>query len=839
MNYRTAASRPICFHCGLFVPDDSPFTIKLDQAIHPACCAGCQAVAQTIIDNGLGDYYRHRNVEAGKVEPLPDDVLQQICLYDSPDIQRSFVHQESEHIREAALILEGITCAACVWLNEQHLTRQSGVLSVDINYATHRARIRWNNQVTQLSHILQAITDIGYRAHPFDAERQDQLAQKERKSALARLWVAGLSMMQVMMYAVPVYLADGDMTADIEQLMRWASLVLTIPTVIYSAVPFYRGTINDLKARRVGMDVPVTLGILIAFLASCWALWQGSGEVYFDSVSMFVFLLLGGRFLESMARRKAGAAVDTLVRLIPAFAHHLPHYPANREQQEIVVASLTPGTVLLVKPGETIPADGRVLEGESGVDESLMSGESRPIQKAIGDVVIGGATNIGSPLIMAVERVGQNSTLASIVRLLDRAMSQKPQLAQLADRISARFVAALLLVAAVTYACWWWVDPSRALSITISVLVISCPCALSLATPAALAAATGTLSKLGLLVTRGHALETLAQTTHFAFDKTGTLTFGKMRLRTLTAFLDTDRDHAHALAAALESGSEHPIARALCDEAPPSILHATQITAQTGHGISGQIDGQTYRLGRLDYVAAIAGPLPPSYPPTADDSTPVYLGTPTRWLACFELGDVIRPDAEPLIRRLHALGKQCLLLSGDAPGPVQALADRLGLEQAIGGLTPQGKLDAITDIQRRGATVTMIGDGVNDAPVLGAAQLSIALGGGTDVARASADMVLINDQLHAIDQALGVATRCQRIIRQNLWWALCYNLIALPAAMAGLVTPWLASIGMALSSLLVIGNALRLLKPPIKCNPQPEDANLRHIATDFTKQSDS
>ncbi|MBB5020392.1 Cu2+-exporting ATPase [Chitinivorax tropicus] len=810
MNYRTATSEPACFHCGLPVPEGSRFSIQLDQSAHPACCAGCQAVAQTIIDNGLGDYYRHRNIEAGKVEPLPDEVLQQIKLYDSPDIQRSFVHTESAHIREAALILEGITCAACVWLNETHLTRQPGVLSVDINYATHRARIRWDDRQTRLSHILQAITDIGYRAHPFDAERQERLAQKERKSALARLWIAGLSMMQVMMYAVPAYLANGDMTTNDEQLLRWASLALTIPTVIYSAIPFYRGTLNDLRARRVGMDVPVTLGVLIAFFASCWALWQGHGEVYFDSVSMFVFLLLGGRYLEFLARRKAGAAVDSLVKLIPAFAHALPDYPNNRQPQETVVANLTPGTILLVKPGETIPADGTILEGESGIDESLMSGESRAIAKQVGDHVVGGATNINSPLILRVDRVGQDSTLAAIVRLLDRAMSQKPRLAMLADRISAWFVAALLVVAAATYLAWHWIDPSRALWITIAVLVISCPCALSLATPAALAAATGALSRLGLLVTRGHALETLANATHFVFDKTGTLTFGRMKLRLIQPLASIDPPTLHQLAAALEQQSEHPIARALC-EGIDDLPVVTDTLAETGQGIQGHIAGTPYRIGRAHYVAELVGhPLALSDAEQAD-STPVYLGRAGQWLARFELGDAVRPDADQLIRSLTSQGKQCILLSGDAIQPVTELARQLGIPEAQGALTPQGKLDALSHLQQQGGVVAMIGDGVNDAPVLGAAQISIALGSGTDVARASADMILINDQLAALHQAIDIAKRCKQIVRQNLWWSLLYNLVALPAAMTGLITPWIASLGMAGSSLLVVSNALRLL----------------------------
>ncbi|MBP7581898.1 MAG: heavy metal translocating P-type ATPase, partial [Vogesella sp.] len=485
---------PTCFHCSLPIPAGQAFPIRYRERTEQACCAGCQAVAQTIIDSGLADYYEHRTAEQRQAEPVPAELLQQMQLYDNEALQHSFVHVEDEHIREASLMLEGITCAACVWLNEHHVRKLPGVLSVDINYATHRARVRWDVRQLKLSQILEAISAIGYRAHPYDASRQEALHQKERKTALNRLWVAGLSMMQVMMYAYPVYMApDGEIESQWLWMLHWSSFVLTLPVVLYSAIPFYRGTWRDLKRGRVGMDTPVTIGILTAFLASLWALLNKVEHgVYFDSVSMFIFLLLGGRYLESMARRKTGEATEKLVKLIPAFAHAVPGWPQDQTQQEVAVSQLAVGDVVLVKPGETIPCDGDILEGHSSVDEALLTGESTPISKQAGDSVIAGSVNQASPLLLRLSRTGSDTRLAGIVRLMDQALAEKPRLAELADRYAVWFVTVLLLAAAATYIGWSLAgSQEHALWVTVAVLVGSCPCALSLATPAALTAATG------------------------------------------------------------------------------------------------------------------------------------------------------------------------------------------------------------------------------------------------------------------------------------------------------------------------------------------------------------
>ena len=805
-----------CFHCGLPVPPGVDFPIRDRDTTHPACCAGCQAVAQTILDSGLGEYYTHRTAEARQADPLPDELLERLRLYDSPALQASFVRSEDGDIREAALILEGITCAACIWLNEHHLQRLPGVLSVDINYTSHRARVRWDNQRIALSRILQAIGDIGYHAHPYDADRQEKLAQQERKQAINRLWVAGLSMMQVMMYAVPIYLAPaGEIDPQWLWLLHWSSLILTLPVVLYSALPFYRATWRDLKTRRVGMDTPVTIGILTAFFASLWALLNHIDHgIYFDSVSMFVFLLLGGRYLEGIARRKAGAAAESLVKLVPAFCHRLPDWPDARTE-EAVVATLAAGDVLRVNAGETVPADGDILAGQSAVNEALLTGESRPLPRVPGDTVIAGSINLDSPLTVRVTHTGPNTRLAGVVRLLDQALADKPRLAVLADRFAGWFVALLLLTAAASYLGWWWIDPERALWIMVAVLVISCPCALSLATPAALTAATGHLASIGLLTTRGHALETLAKVTDAVFDKTGTLTHGDMRLLATLSLDATAPAQAQALAAALEQHAHHPIARAFAAEVPidtPALPAIDAVGYLAGHGLHASIDGQAWRLGKPDYVAELAGTLPAALAGWHDEATVVALGHAGGWVAAFALGDALRPQARALIDALRAHGVRSHILSGDAPSTVAAVAAQLGVDSAQGGLLPEDKLAQVAAWQAEGRRVLMLGDGVNDAPVLARADVSVAMGGGADVARMSGDMVLVNDQLTRIDQAIVLARRTLQIIRQNLWWAVAYNLIALPLAISGHITPWLASLGMASSSLLVVSNALRLVK---------------------------
>ncbi|MDQ1315647.1 MAG: P-type Cu2+ transporter [Pseudomonadota bacterium] len=790
-----------CFHCGLPVPDGAQYPVQFEGETRPACCRGCQAVAQTIIDSGQGAYYTHRTALPATAREAEAE-LAQLGLYDLPEIQESFVRTETENIREAALILENIVCAACVWLNERHISALPGVLSVEINYATRRARVRWDNSRIHLSAILKAVSDIGYIAHPFDPGRSDDIHKRERNTAIKRLAIAGLGMMQVMMYALPSYTAT-DMTDEIRVLMSWASLILTIPVVMYSAWPFFIGAWRDLKRRMLGMDVPVALGVGAAFVASVYSTFSGHGEVYYDSVTMFVFLLLTGRFLEMNARRRAGAAVEELVKLIPAAATRLPNWPA-RDEEQAPVARLVVGDHVLVRPGETLPADGVVVEGDSAVSEAMLTGESLPVSKTVNAKVVGGSLNQASPLVVRVEKLGADTRLASIVRLLDRAQSEKPLIGQLADRAAAWFVGLLLVITIFVGLAWYLIDPSRMLWIVVSILVVTCPCALGLATPAALTTGTGRLTRLGLLTTRGHALETLAHATDLVFDKTGTLTLGRLSVRRVVPLGGHSAEEASALAAALEAGSEHPIARAI-REAGHSSLSASDIRNTPGRGVEGTIAGRAYRLGTPRFAAA--GETPPA---SDDGASWVALSDDSGPIAWFALADSLRPDAAVALAALRRQGLRLHLLSGDAEPAVKAVAQQLGIADWHAGALPEDKLAYVKALQDQGRIVAMVGDGINDAPVLAGAQVSIAMSEGADVAQAAADMVMLGCRLAALAEGVALARKTQKIIRQNLGWALGYNLIAIPAAALGYVTPWLAGIGMSASSLLVVLNALRL-----------------------------
>ncbi|RKT50362.1 Cu2+-exporting ATPase [Azonexus fungiphilus] len=806
-------SQASCYHCGLPIPDDVDLPVSINGETRAMCCYGCQAVAQSIVDNGLEDYYRSRDALPESPREAMPAILEQLALFDHADFQKSFVKELGEGEREASLLLEGITCAACIWLNEQHIGKLPGVTAVDINYASRRARVRWDDARIKLSDILRAVAAIGYRAYPYDAAKNEEISRNERRGAMWRLWVAGFGMMQVMMYAYPVYIANGDMTADIESLMRWASLVLTLPVVFYSSAPFFRNAWRDLKLGRVGMDVPVALGVGLPFAASCWATLSQAGEVYFDAVTMFVFFLLGGRYLEMTARQKALSVTEALAKLLPAFAQKLPNFPVDRQTEQKVVADLKIGDYLLVRPGEIVPADGRVVEGVSCANESLLTGESLPVPKRPGDQVTGGSVNAESPLVVQVEQVGEGTRLSAIIELMERASLEKPRIVELADRIASYFVAALLVIAVLTALGWYFVDPSRALWVTVSVLVVTCPCALSLATPIALTVAAGALARDGLLVTRGHAIETLARATHFVFDKTGTLTTGQMRLLDVAVLAAMPRDECVAIAAALEQASEHPLALALRHAVEnPVQYRAGQPLSEPGQGIEGIVDGRRYRIGRPGYALAPSGA---ELPDSARDwlesgDTVVLLADDAGPLALFRIGDQLRPEAAGLVAALRRAGKQVVLLTGDAPAVAGRVAAELGIDDVRAGVTPAGKHACVTGLQAEGAVVAMIGDGVNDAPVLALAQVSVAMGGGAQLARTQSDFVLLSENLGHLLRGLKRAAFSLVVIRQNLWWSFAYNVVALPAAIAGYITPWMAGIGMSLSSLLVVLNSLRI-----------------------------
>jgi Cu2+-exporting ATPase len=805
-----------CFHCGLTVPKGSGFAVDIDGETRPMCCKGCEAVAQAIVDNGLTDFYRHRTENAPTGQELVPEYLRQARAYDHPQVQKTFVHIEDENIREASLVLEGITCAACVWLNERHIAALPGVVDVQVNYATHRARVKWDNAQIELSQILEAVHNIGYIAHPYDPSHQERLIENERRSHLKRLGTAAVLGMQVMILAVAMYAGDWyGMEPEFRSFFSWISLALTLPILFYSAAPFFRAAWRDLSHWQTGMDVPVSLGIGIAFAGSAWATWQGTGHVYYDSVAMFVFFLLSARYFELVARKRAAEAGQSLVHAVPAVAIRLIG-DGNETEESVTVAELKPGDRVLIPPGDTVPADGIILEGRSSVDESLLTGESRPISKCTDDNIIGGSINIESPLIIRISKTDEDTVLASILRLLDRAQTEKPAMSRLADRTASWFVLGVLILAIGVAFYWWQHDPQHWLAIVVSVLVVTCPCALSLATPTALTAATGGLTRLGLLATRGHALETLARATQFVFDKTGTLTEGKLRLRETSVMGNYAEDELLAKAAALESRSEHPIARAICSAVSSrQTPTAANVHNSPGAGIEGTIQDSRWLIGSVAFVEqAISSIIDPAivHSLQADGRTVVWLANSDAVQAAFVLGDEIREGAHDLVAQLESAGTRVLLLTGDHQQAARKVADQLNIKRFAAEQTPDSKLAQVQKLQQGGEVVAMVGDGVNDAPVLAGAHLSIAMGSSAQIAAASADMLLLSQKLPHLVTAVHVARKTMRIVRQNLAWAVMYNIVALPLAAMGYVAPWMAAIGMSASSLLVVTNALRLTR---------------------------
>jgi P-type Cu2+ transporter len=598
--------------------------------------------------------------------------------------------------------------------------------------------------------------------------------------------------------------------------MHWAGLLLTLPAVAYSAQPFFHGAWINLKNRMPGMDVPVVLGIAAAFIYSVIATMRGNGDVYFDSITMFIFLLLGSRYLELVVRRKAASALDNLQHALPESAYRMTGYPAQRDTELIAAGQLREGDVIFVKPGEAIAADGIILEGDTEVDFALLTGESKPQHKSIGASLPGGAVNATQPIVLRVTKSMSDSTLSLLVKLVERAGQGKPQLALWADKVAAWFVAALLLFTVAVFIAWHFIDPARTWQIAIAVLVVSCPCALSLATPTALAAATDRLVRQGALIVQPHVLETLHRATHIVFDKTGTLTVGKPTLQHIETLNDVSGERCLQLAAALENSSTHPLGIAIVNAAKGSNLHARDVHSVAGQGLEGIVDGVHYRLGNAAFVRALTNCSRTKLHSINEASvvSSVYLGTIDGWLARFDLADGLRSDAKQVVKQFQAQGKTVILLSGDQQAVTQRVADELDITIAHGEYLPGQKLVFVQDLQRNGAIVAMVGDGINDAAVLHAADVSFAMGSGTALAQMHADCVLLSGRLSSIGDVAGTASQTFSIIRQNLAWASLYNVIAIPAAAIGLLNPWLSGIGMSVSSAVVVVNALRLRRMP-------------------------
>ncbi|WP_460060345.1 heavy metal translocating P-type ATPase [Pseudomonas sp. S2_A05] len=794
-----------CYHCALPVPSGSRFTAVVLGQAREFCCPGCQAVAEAIVAGGLESYYQHRSEASANPEALPVQLTDELALYDRADVQQPFVRHEGD-LAETTLLMEGISCAACGWLIEKHLRTLPAVAEARLNLSNHRLHVRWADAQLPLSQILAELRHIGYAAHPYQADRASEQLASENRLALRQLGVAGLLWFQAMMATMATWPEFNiDLSPELHTILRWVALFLTTPIVFYSCAPFFKGAMRDLRTRHLTMDVSVSLAIGSAYIAGIWTSITGVGELYFDAVGMFALFLLAGRYLERRARERTAAATAQLVNLLPASCLRLD---ANGQSERILLSELQVGERILVQPGSILPADGKIIDGQSSIDESLLTGEYLPQPRTLGDAVTAGTLNVEGALTVQVQALGQDTRLSAIVRLLDRAQAEKPRLAEIADRAAQWFLLLSLIAAAVIGLLWWQLDSSRAFWIVLAMLVATCPCALSLATPTALTAATGTLHKLGLLLTRGHVLEGLNQIDTVIFDKTGTLTEGRLVLRSIRPLGALDSEQCLSLAAALENRSEHPIARAF-GRAP---LAAEDVHSTPGLGLEGVVGEQRLRIGQAPFACALSGAALPSMPDEAGQW--LLLADTHGPLAWLVLDDRLRDDAPALLAACKARGWRTLLLSGDSSPMVASVAAELGIDEARGGLRPDDKLQVLQQLHREGRKVLMLGDGVNDVPVLAAADISVAMGSATDLAKTSADAVLLSNRLDALVQAFTLARRTRRVIIENLLWAALYNGLMLPFAALGWITPVWAAVGMSISSLTVVLNALRLTRLP-------------------------
>ena len=779
-----------CFHCGEPLPA-YPAHVRLDGVERDFCCDGCAAAAAWIRDARLDDYYRLRNAPAARV--ATDDA--DLALWDREDIL-------AEHARgvpggrELVLLTDGMRCAACAWLIDRALAREPGVLEVSANAVTGRIRIAWDPQRTRLSSALRRLQSLGYRPWLATGEAGERARRSERNRRLLRLGIAGLGAMQAMMFAEALYLdTRGSMSLAMRDFLRWVTFLVSTPVVFYAGWPFLSGCWRELRHRTLGMDTLIATSVLLAYFASVVETLRGGPQVWYDAAVMFVFLLLLARMLEQRARSAASAQVDALARARPALS--VRERP-DGTREHVPLAALQAGDIVCIAPGEDVPADGVLIDADAAFAEALLTGESHRIAKTTGDPVYAGTICGDRPARTRVTATGQATRLSQLARLAEQAQAHRPPLARIADRIATWFVLAMLVTAAIVFLAWRAHDPARALEVTLSLLVISCPCALSLAVPTALTAANGALAKLGILPLGADALDRLARVDHIVFDKTGTLGDGALVIDTVQTFGHIDRDAALRIARALERDSTHPLARAFRATGTDTIT-ASDIVSHP-RGIEGRIDGRRWRIGHAVFAC------------NGKDDGAIWLGDGEHAHARITLHEQQRDDAREALAALQRLGIGLHLSSGDAHAAVERTAQRLAIPDAHARQTPEDKLALIRALQDGGHHVAMVGDGINDAPVLAGADVSIAMGDGAALAQRAADLVLVSPALTRIVDAIVLARSTRRIVRENFAWAIGYNLLALPLAAMGMVTPWIAAIGMSLSSLAVTLNALRLAR---------------------------
>ena len=800
-----------CFHCCLPVPTNSHFEQIIDGDSRSFCCPACQMVCSAIYDAGLEGFYQ-RTPADGKLAP-PPETPKNLALYDLDEVQEEFVPSLARE-REIHLLVEGIHCAACVWLIERSLGKMQGVLDARVNLSGKRLLLRWDNQLTKLSHILSQLSNIGYAAIPYDPEVAEGKLKKQNRALLFRMAFAGFAMMNLLWISIALYSGAAD--SEYRSLFHWVGFMLATPTLLYSGYPFLHGAWTGLRRLHLTMDLPIAIGAMVTYLYSLnITLTQSTtGEVYYDTVVNFLFIILVGRYLEAMSKRQAIASTQRLLDLQPRGAIVL------RDNKEILlpVRAVKNNDIVLVKPGEHVPVDGIILDGHSTIDESMLSGESTPVSKNHNDKVFAGTINNDSPLTVQVKGILRNTSLGRIIHLVEDAQASKAPVQCVADRVVPWFVAITLLLATFTFMFWINTDFEIALMAATAVLIITCPCAFGLATPMAIASASGLGARHGILVKSGGVLETLSQIDHFVFDKTGTLTEGRMQVNNIITANGIDEDELISFAAAIEKYSEHSIARAIIEKATSRELDlpaAKNVSNKPGHGITGKVNDTHIVIGtslwlKQNNIMPNQNFEEQSLLWEHEGSTCVHIAIEGREVGLIAIADRLRPGAKALIDALKSSGIRTTLLSGDRKPVVKAIAEQLGGMETIAEVLPEDKERIIRQLQKNNEKVAMVGDGVNDAPALVRADVGIALGSGTDISCDSADIILMSNELHNVLLATKLSQRTLKTIRQNIGISITYNIIMVPLAVAALITPLVAAISMPISSLLVIANAGRI-----------------------------
>ncbi|MEH6471703.1 MAG: heavy metal translocating P-type ATPase [Halopseudomonas sp.] len=823
------AEEQCCYHCQLALPRHEVVHAVIKGQSRVFCCHGCCSVAEAIHQAGLSGFY-DRILDGDRLAP-PPELAEALAMYDIEEVQQEFVTSE-DTLSEVQLLVEGVHCAACVWLIENSLRRKPGVVESRVNLSGRKLKVKWDRSRLPLSKLISHLGTLGYKAVPFDPRSAEDSHKQQNRHLLYRMGFAAFAMMNLMWISIALY--SGADQGEFRSLFHWIGLMLATPTLAYSGYPFFKGAWYGLRNLRPGMDLPIAIGASITYLYSCYVTFSGSlvGEVYFDTVVNFLFVILVGRYLEAMSKRKALASTQRLLDLQPRVATRLIATDQGEQSELVAIRAVNIGDRVLVKPGERLPVDGIVVEGNSRVDEAMLTGESLPVNKSLGAQVNTGTLNGNGSLVIEVTGLLQDSALGRIIHLVEDAQSSRAPIQRLADRIVPWFVTVTLSLALASFVWWFDAGFEQALLVATSILIITCPCAFGMATPMSIAVAAGLGARHGILVKNGEVLERLSAIRHFVFDKTGTLTEGRMRLTELAS--ETDRwlsDGSQGelsaplaklleAAASIERLSEHPVATSIVQCAEQQRIGfakgaAENFVSRPGLGVKGISAGQTICIGTPSWLAQNGVKTSPLLEQRAAELdaraiSSVRVAIAGQEVALIAIEDQLREGAYELIQRLKQQGARLTLLSGDRRQTAEAVAEQLGGMEVIAEVLPEDKDRTIAELQQQGSEVVMVGDGINDAPSLVRADVGIALGSGTDVSIASADIVLLSNDLQRIDQAARLSQRTLRTVRQNIALSIGYNSIMVPLAMMGLVTPLVAAITMPISSLLVIGNAARI-----------------------------